>query len=69
MRASSLHSMISAASNVPPTSGVIWMPATSGNGCRNTGGIASVTTVASLPIARSASAIAIADPIASPSGR
>src|SRR4051794_26105501 len=45
------------------------MPATSGKGCRNTGGMASVTTVASLPSARSASAIAIADPIASPSGR
>ena len=31
--------MISAASNVSVTSVVIWMPATPGNGCRNTGGM------------------------------
>src|SRR4029453_8991170 len=40
VRASSLHSMINAASNAPPTSCVIWMPPTSGNVCRNTGGVA-----------------------------
>src|SRR5262245_23356863 len=69
VRASSLHSMITAASAVRSVAVVISMPSTSGNGCRYGGGTASITTRASLPSARKASAIATADPMASPSGR
>src|SRR5687768_14741967 len=69
VRDRSLHSMISAASKASLISGVMRIDSTSGNGWRKTGGMASVTTMASLPIARSASAIDIAEPMASPSGR
>src|SRR5579862_7953969 len=69
VRVRSPHSMMIAASNWPSALGATRMSGTPGN-CISGGGAASdMTTSASLPIARSAYAIASDDPIESPSGR
>ena len=61
--------MITAASKRSATSAAMVMPSTPGNGCRYGGGAAGITICASMPRARSASARAMLDPMASPSGR
>src|SRR5229473_1977389 len=71
VRARSPHSMMIAASKSPctrPAPSITSMPGTPGNASSGSGARSALTTRASLPIARSAYAMASADPIESPSG-
>src|SRR5437879_1514688 len=69
VRASSPHSMMMPASKSSPARSAISIPDTPGKPSSGAGARSLCTTRASLPSARSASAIDIEEPIESPSGR